>query len=143
MPMTAWPAAATSRTAAPRPRRLEVARGLPEVPDAGHQHVIGAAHLVRIGREPRRVAAGGERAHHALQVVHPVVHYDDHSAPLVDGTPDHPRVEGGRAVERARERLERRLDDVVRVVAADQVQWTVSPALSTSARKNSGVRNTS
>ena len=75
----------------------------------------------------RLVAAGRERAHHALQVVHAVVHHDDHSAPLVDGTPaTRGSMRRGR-VERPGERLERRLDDVMRVVAADQVEVRGEP----------------
>ena len=53
----------------------------------------------------------------------------DESVPLVDSTPDEPRLARGRLVHRARERLERGLDNVMRIAAAEQVEMQVHPDL--------------
>ena len=64
-----------------------------------------------------------------FEVVDPVVDDDDHSAPLVDGTPRTRGSMRGGGVQRPGERLEGGLDDVMRIVAPDQVEVDREPGV--------------
>ena len=75
------------------------------------------------------MATGAERAHHAGEVVHPIVDHGNHSVPLVDGTPVTRGSSAVAASSAPGERLEGRLDDVVRVVAPDQVEMHRQPGV--------------
>src|SRR6185437_7281373 len=117
--------------------------GLPEVAHAGHEHPLRGPHLIGVGGQHGLVARRREGAHHALQVVHPVIDHGDHSVPLVDGTP----VTRGSRVVAASSARANALNAASTIWCGlsprIKSRWAVSPAFSTSARKNSGVRKTS
>ena len=100
--------------------------------DAGHHQAVGArgrraasAVTVDVGADPRQRPLG------RAQVARPVVEHDDRRAlgchlryrarPWCDGTPCDPRVELDGGAQRAGDRLELGLDDVVRVAAVEHV----------------------
>src|SRR3954471_18684542 len=118
-------------------------RRLAEVAHSRHEHPLCPPDLFGLAREASRVSSCRECAHHALEIVHSVVHDGNHNAPLVDGTP---LTRGSSAVALSSERAN--------ALNAASTMWcglsplmrsrcTVRPEFSTRARKNSGVRNTS
>ena len=130
--------AATSRTASPRPVLARFREPCPKLPTPGTStrsaRRTSSGSVVSVAWWPARL----ERAHHALQVVDAVVHHRDHRVPLVDGTP---ATRGSSAVAASSARA--------KALKAASTMWcglsprtrsrcAVSPALSTSARKNSG-----
>ena len=129
MPITGRPARAASRTAGPRPVCRSVREPWPKLPTPGTSTRSARRTASGSVGEGGLVAAGRERAHHALEVVDPVIHHRDHSAPLVEGTPVTRGSGAIAAVERPGERLERGLDDVMRVVPPHQVEVRGEPGI--------------
>ena len=114
MPSTGRPAATRSRRASARSACFELARGRLGVADAGDHGERRVADDGRVGRDARLRTGAREAGRDAAQVACAVVGEDDYSCPFVE--PDAP--DRARLAERAAERLERRLGDVVVVLAA-------------------------
>src|SRR4051812_11067662 len=67
--------------------RAESTGPLTEIPYPRHQHAVRSTHCLGVSGELRRIATGSEGSHHTGQIVHAIIDYDNHRAPLVEGTP--------------------------------------------------------
>ena len=77
-PRHGLPARTASLKASPRPVLLQLGRGVGEGPDAGQDHLVGAADRVRVGRDLGGVPDRLDRLLDAPEVAHPVVDDGDH-----------------------------------------------------------------
>ena len=125
IPSSGTPAAARSISASPRPvrSRLRIASG--NAPTPGRMIALASRDVCghdRLGADVR------QRLLDAAPVAHPVVGDRDHvSVPLVDGNAGLLGIDRDRHAQRPRERLEARLDHVVRVRAGLQVDVQRQP----------------
>src|SRR4051812_48994668 len=69
------------------PRGAECTGPLSEIAHSRDEHPVRPADIVRVSGELSRMATGSQRSNYTGQIIHAIVDYDDHSVPLVEGTP--------------------------------------------------------